>query len=41
VIDAWIVSLGNRCEIGLSQNPKAAEMAQRQAASGPVRDVGS
>jgi hypothetical protein len=31
VVEAWVVSLGERGEIALSQNPQAAEMAQRHA----------
>jgi hypothetical protein len=31
VVEAWVVSMGERCEIALSQNPQAAELALRHA----------
>jgi hypothetical protein len=38
VVDAWIVSLGERAEIALTQNPQAAALSRRQAEPGTAPD---
>ena len=38
VIEAWVVSLGERGEFALSQNPQAAELARRHSEAGSAPD---
>ncbi|MFL5329098.1 MAG: hypothetical protein ACJ8C4_09285 [Gemmataceae bacterium] len=41
VLEAWIVLLGDGAEIALSQNPQAAELAQRQVEPNAATDGGA